>query len=107
MELREFQREHKQWVNHNFPDQPSWQPALGVCEEAGELAHAELKGAQNIRGQTGQNTAKAADAVGDLMIYLASYCNAKGLDLNACLVTAWKEVKLRDWIKYPKNGVNQ
>jgi len=40
---------------------------------------------------------KMEDAVGDVVIYLASFCNSMNLSLAACVRTAWEEVKARDW----------
>lgn len=112
MGLREFQDVHKVWSRHNFPEQyepgNEYQPLLGICEEAGELCHAHLKHDQHIRGLSdAEFLIKASDAVGDIMIYLASYCNANHLDLAQCLKDAWDEVSKRDWIKFPVNGVDQ
>jgi NTP pyrophosphatase (non-canonical NTP hydrolase) len=76
-----------------------------LAEEVGELAHAHLKHEQGIRGLTDeQYIEQAADAVGDVVIYLASYCNSNGIDLDRCVHAAWKEVSARDWIKYPHDG---
>lgn len=101
IDLRDFQENHKIWLSHNFPDQHPYQPLLGLIEEVGELAHAHLKMEQGIRDST---IADVKDAVGDILIYLASYCNANGIYLTDAANEAWKQVKNRDWIKYPKDG---
>ncbi len=104
--LRAFQTDHRFWLQHNFPDQRAHQPLLGLAEEVGELAHAHLKMEQGIRMlDRALYVAQAEDAVGDIMIYLASYCNTNGLDMAECLETAWEEVSERDWIQYPETGV--
>lgn len=112
MDLVDFQAQQETWSRRNFPGQfekgNEYQPLLGVAEEVGELCHAHLKRDQSIRGMTeDQFLAKAGDAVGDIMIYLASYCNANELELNRCLEDAWAEVSKRDWIKFPINGVTE
>ena len=99
--------DHKKWLNHNFPNQQDHDALLGLVEEVGELAHAHLKSQQAIRGTLEEHRLAAADAIGDIVIYLLSYCNTNGFDLNKCIRDAWLEVKQRDWIKYPKNGVSE
>lgn len=104
-ELTEFQDDHFQWLSHNFPDQRPHDGLLGLIEEVGELAHAHLKKDQNIRGYDhGQYMIEAKDAVGDIVIYLASYCNTNGINLGQAVQEAWDEVRNRDWVKYPHTG---
>jgi len=103
--LSELQSEHGEWLKHNFPDQEKHDALLGVMEEIGELAHAHLKYQQGIRGYTmTEYYADASDAIGDIVIYLASYCNANHLNLGFCLDQTWARVKKRDWIKDPVKG---
>ena len=99
--LERLQKEGLDWVQHNFPGGKPYQPLLGVAEEVGELCHAHLKYEQGIR-----NTTKAdkEDAIGDIIIYLADYCNRNGIDLTESLEAAWRTASKRDWIKFPKNG---
>ena len=96
--LRQLQDELKPWQEHNFPDRPAYQPLLGVMEEAGELAHAHLKQEQNIRNNE-NHEANAKDAVADIVVYLADYCNARGFDFEVLLEETWLQVKQRDWRK--------
>jgi NTP pyrophosphatase (non-canonical NTP hydrolase) len=104
-DLQAFQIDHRTWLKHNFPDQSPHQALLGLAEEVGELAHAHLKMEQGIRGLTNEEYInQATDAVGDIVIYLASYCNSNGLDLAECVQSAWEEVRDRDWIAYPETG---
>jgi len=97
--LRELQVEHEPWLRHNFPSVESWEALVGLQEEVGELAHAHLKGFNNIREMRSEAAIIAAktDAVGDILIYLVSYCITNGLDLQQCLETTWARVKKRDW----------
>jgi NTP pyrophosphatase (non-canonical NTP hydrolase) len=101
--LRRLQEEQKGWVAHNFGERPSWWPLLGVMEELGELAHAHLKGVQGIR--TGENhEAAAKDAVADIVIFLADYCTAEGIDFEEVVRETWEQVKKRDWRADPVSG---
>jgi len=106
LNIREFQRQQKVWLYENFPNVEPWEALAGMTEEVGELAHAHLKGHNKIRGQddTEMNRHYKADSLGDLFIYMASYCNTNGLDLEDCIMDAWKEVQQRNWRLNPKDG---
>ena len=103
LDLAQLQREHRPWSERNFGACPSWYALLGIFEEAGELAHAHLKGVQGIRGTPEEHRAAKIDAVGDLVTFLAAYCNAEGLDLQAAVETTWDKVKARDYKNNPMN----
>jgi NTP pyrophosphatase (non-canonical NTP hydrolase) len=51
--------------------------------------------------------ARQVDAVGDIVIYLASYCTANHIDLDKAVSNTWAEVKKRDWVQFPGNGVDR
>ncbi len=105
MLLSQLQREHKRWLDHNFPDQTPHQALLGLIEEVGELAHAHLKHEQGIRGLTDEEfRLQAGDAIGDIVIYLASYCNTNDFNMPFEVTRAWNQVKKRDWRKDPENA---
>lgn len=93
--LRELQDELLPWQQHNFPGRATWEPVMGVAEEAGELSHAFLKRHQRIRGENHDEEIK--DAIGDIIVYLADVCNAEDFDLQECLDITWAKVKKRDW----------
>lgn len=107
--LQRFQAVAHKWRQHNFPNADPTQQALGVAEEMGELAHAHLKHVQGIRDGVDDEATEALekDAIGDIMMYLLGYCSYRGFELADCLYDAWQECKTRDWVKYPKNGVNE
>lgn len=73
-------------------------------EELGELCHAHLKQEQGIRGTAAQHEAKAKDAIGDILIYLADYTAGRGWDLQAIVEDTWAEVSRRDWRANPADG---
>lgn len=102
MNITQLQSEVRAWQSYNFPNSKPYQPLLGLIEEVGELSHAHLKTEQQIRLDEDHSTA-AKDAVGDIIIYLADYCNRNNIDMEAALITTWAEVKRRDWIKYPNS----
>jgi NTP pyrophosphatase (non-canonical NTP hydrolase) len=106
--LGELQREVKEWQGRNFPRGPEddYHPLLGIIEEGGELAHAHLKHKQGIRGYDDpvKFAAEAQDAVGDLLVYLADYCNQMGFDLQHAIEVTWGKVRKRDWQADPAKG---
>ena len=104
MNLAKLQLDVGTWSRHNFVNQDPDDPLLGLTEELGELAHAHLKLKQGIRGKPAEHIAAKQDAVGDIMIYLADYCERNGLDLEACVVDAWAIVSKRDWRKNATTG---
>ncbi|HOD84842.1 MAG TPA: hypothetical protein PKG77_25785, partial [Phycisphaerae bacterium] len=95
--LRRLQDELRAWVQHNFPAREPFYPLLGAMEELGELSHAHLKDLQAIRGTPEEHQAAKEDAVADIIIFLADYCTANGIDLQAAVEKTWAQVKLRDW----------
>ena len=103
--LSELQGEHRRWAEKNFPGTKN--PAdvlLGVIEEVGELCHAELKSKQGIRGDRNKHQDDAIDAIGDIIIYLAHYCNLKGIDFECAVWQTWFKVKERDWTRNKTDG---
>ena len=103
IQLRHLQREAKDWQTKNFKKQKPYQPLLGIVEEVGELAHAHLKQEQGIR--KGEDfLGQKVDAIGDVIVFLAHYCNLSGIDLENAVYYTWQEVKQRDWIRFPFNG---
>ena len=102
--LVKIQLEIQAWAQRNFPDESSQTCILGMTEELGEVAHADLKDAMGIRGTHEEHLAESRDAVGDLLIFLLSYCGHKGFVVEDVLKDTWDTVKLRDWVKFPLNG---
>ena len=64
---------------------------LGICEEAGELCHAQLKKEQGIRGTIEQHDAAMKDAVGDIMIYAINYLS--GIDAQISPINPREDVE--------------
>ena len=103
--IREMQAAHKNWLDHNFPDQADHHGLLGLAEEVGELSHAHLKGEQGIRHSASQIVEMKKDALGDIFIFALSYANSNGFDLAECIEETWENiVSRRDWIETPSDG---
>ena len=101
--LRKLQIEQSEWSRENKLKGDGSLMLLGVMEELGELSHAHLKSLQNIR--TNENhEANKIDAIGDIVTYLAAYCNSENIDFQEAVEITWDKVKTRNWIKNPKNG---
>lgn len=107
MYLVAFQVEVSMWSRKNFPNNKPHHPLLGLAEEVGELSHAHLKLEQGIRGVPAEHIAAKKDAVGDILIYLADYCDRNDIDMAECLQVTWDTVSKRDWTKNPQSGVDQ
>jgi NTP pyrophosphatase (non-canonical NTP hydrolase) len=99
-----LQREVNIWARRNFPKAEPVDPLIGLVEELGELAHAHLKRKQGIRSGPERYKIAAADAIGDIIIYLADYCATNSFDLQACVEETWERVQKRDWQKDPVAG---
>lgn len=107
IDLAQIQRDTQEWREKCFPPEhrtPELQ-ALGVCEEAGELAHALLKMKQGIRGDRIEHMAAIADAAGDIVIFLMGLCSSLDLDLETCIGAAWEQVARRNWALFKDDGL--
>lgn len=104
MNLTILQAEVAEWSARNFPGKLPHQPLLGVQEETGELAHAHLKGEQGIRHTPEEIRAMKMDAVADIVIYLADYCEQNQISFGVAVTHTWEAVKRRDWQKNRKDG---
>lgn len=89
----------RKWIVTNVVgedlDEPSYSDIDAVlcpaCRGSGEADAGNLMG----------------DAMADLIIFMCSFCNTHGFDLQQEIEKAWQEVSQRDWQKYPKNGVTE
>lgn len=99
-----LQSEVGEWSRKNFPNNTPDNPFLGLVEELGELAHALLKTKQGIRGTAAEHEAAAKDAIGDLLVYMADFCERKGWSMQQIIEEVWGVVKQRDWTKNKKDG---
>lgn len=116
MDLR--QKELSDWQKKNFPvdkllelDKGELvkiiliqQMALGMNEEAGEVAHHILKGIQRIRGGTGGiDWKEVIDGVGDTDIFGLQLLSLGGIDAEEALPPVTDHVLSRNWIENPED----
>ena len=108
LSMKELQTLSELWARRNFGDvRPVHHPLLGIVEEVGELSHAHLKSEQGIRGTPEELKARAKDAVGDIIIFLADYCNLNNIDLQDAVDSAWAVVEKRNWAANKITGTVQ
>jgi len=96
--IKDFQNEIGSWISRNFPDATPQDGFMVLAEELGELSHSWIKRKQGIRMDEDHDE-KVRDAVADIFISLCGFCSLEGLDLNAEVISAWAEVRQRDWRK--------
>lgn len=94
----DVQGESREWRAEAYPETRGIElQALGVCEEAGELAHAVLKYKQGIRGYDREKTAhEVADAIGDIFIYACGVADQLDINVVEAIVAAWAHVRERN-----------
>ena len=92
--LQDLQESLYDWQTYNFGEQATEITLLGICEEAGELCHAQLKLEQGIRGSTEEHEAEIIDAIGDIMIYVLNYMSGLGEKISA--IAARQDVRVTE-----------
>lgn len=105
--LSDLQVELARWQSRNFGGATTEQAALGVCEEAGEIAHAVLKASQRIRGMGDPEAVREAvgDGIADCAVYLVQLATLYRLDFGALLEGVAHDVMKRDWTANAADGV--
>jgi hypothetical protein len=94
--LNELQLQEKVWAKKNRITESGEQVLLTLMEELGQLAYIHQQATDIHDGYLGDPKHKLS-AVGDMVISLASYCNAEGLNLEQCITDAhanlqyWRE----------------
>lgn len=104
--ISQVQLEVGKWKQENFPEEIPAQTLMGVVEEVGELCHLQLCGEQGRREGKDPKSLPTLkmDAVGDIVVFLAQYCNSQSLDLEHCVEVTWNKVKHRTRANYPEGG---
>lgn len=81
--LGELQKNLFEWQNYNFGSGQDVELCiLGICEEIGELCHAQLKLEQSIRGSKEKHEEDMKDAIGDICIYAFNYLSGIGISIE-------------------------
>ena len=114
------QKELYNWQNTNFPSEDlkkytknelikiikNLQMALGLCEEAGEIAHHGLNATQGIRGGVnGINKEQLGDGVADVLVFGQQLLSQNDINAEEVIDKTINEVLERDWKKNP-TGTN-
>ena len=107
------QKELYEWQSRNFPRERylvlskeqlvdiiyTLQVTLGICEEAGEVAHHVLKGIQGIReGINGIDKEQVADGIADTLVYGQQLASELKIDLETEIPKVIDSVLVRNWI---------
>ena len=105
-QIRDLQDAMAAWREYNFPGYTADQQFKGIVEEVGELAHADLKAEQGIRGMANSfaSTEAKTDAIADLFIFLTGYCTREKIDLELAIIETWNVVRQRNWQLWPETG---
>lgn len=82
-----IQTEMVSWQEHNFPGRPGWIPLMGMVEEIGELVEASLV----------HDEKEVLDAIGDVCIYLADYCNERQFNMSELWIELHKTITSYHW----------
>ncbi len=113
------QKELADWQDKNFPKENllklskeelitiilNLQMALGICEEAGELAHTILKATQGIREcKDGINKDLLADSFGDIFIFGSQLMSLNKITVSSAINQTIQQVLKRDWINNKDTG---
>lgn len=104
MNWEQLIHERDAWIAHNFPSPSMPDPGesiMGCIEELGELCHAHLKQAQNIRGDAARHVQDAQDAVGDLTIYLLGVMSAYDRVPSDNWTPSWPD----EFVKVPQHAL--
>ena len=115
------QKELYEWQSRNFPRERylvlskeqlvdiiyTLQVTLGICEEAGEVAHHVLKGIQGIReGINGIDKEQVADGIADTLVYGQQLASELKIDLETEIPKVIDSVLQRNWIDNKVDAVS-
>ena len=100
LDLNGIARDVRNWQDKNFNPTPIEQ-TLVVCEEAGEVARAVVKGRHGIRSGTRGNV---ADEIGDLIMVAAALADRFDIDVEEAIQKRLKRTLSLDFTKDPETG---
>lgn len=93
-DLHELQKRVEEWEGSNYPGTQEWELALGVCEEAGELAQCVLKMYREERPDEASPAALRRE-IGDVVIFLMGLCSSRGWRIDDVVFERAEEVLTR------------
>lgn len=100
-----FQLDVATWAERNFGKaRDSSLLLLGAMEELGEVCRVVLKREQGIRFTKAEAKAAIRDEIGDVLVYLANFCQAEGISMEQAVNAKWAKVRERDWRADPRRG---
>lgn len=90
----QFQQEVRAWSEKNFPENTDVHPFHGIVEEVGELGAALIAKRAAVEDFMDPAPALAdfKDAIGDIVVYMADYCNRRRFRIEGILDQAGFEV---------------
>ena len=110
IELKQLQSALFEWCGKNFLtgdlQKDKLSEALGIAEEAGEIAHFVLKDVQNIREGIDKQKVKEeiADGVSDFLIFAMNLCSLYDICIEDAISKTAEKVLKRDWNANRENG---
>lgn len=116
--LEQLQKEIAEWANHNFPERTPRDRLTETTDGIGRLAEQALETVVPILhmirqvkkvncGDREQNEVKMQEALGNITFFLIDFCHLNGWSYQEILEQIWSEVKERDWIEDPINGLKK
>lgn len=93
---RALQQSAHAWSLDKWPDEDVLSDALGVAEEAGEIARAVLKRRHGTRGSHDDWTAQLRTEAADVLLVLMVLAEREGFDLMCAAHQRYQEIKDRD-----------
>lgn len=111
IDLNNLQKEFDIWMREKSGLNSSEQNlkfcnALGMAEEAGEVAHMVRCDFQNIREGLDKDKIKKeiGDGVVDTMVFGMNLCSIYGIDIEEEILKVCEKVLKRDWNKHPADA---
>lgn len=92
------------WHRMNYPIDDARDAFIGIVEELGEVARAQLKQSGGIRGSFEHWQNEKVKEIGDVLIGIINYCAWNDIDWIEALRSRWAVISRRDYIKFPEDG---
>ena len=109
IDLAGMQKDAGRWFAINLardPQSDKFCQALGLSEEAGEVAHIVRVDFQGIREGVDKNMVQdeILDGVGDVVFYAMNLCSLYGISIEQAITKVAEKVLKRDWVKHPADA---